>query len=554
MSNDSRTIDLVPSQAFDLPSFAGQPPTELAVDDGTGVVVVSNSQQILVVGFQSRIGTPLQIAAKSRFSGFALTRDSLFVQDGPVLSRWDLPSRKRLAAVNLVTGEATGFAKDGVTAEAVLAVCGSPTPAAGDLPQYSAPVVRAHELGSVAVGMVFALSSTGTIYALDYSLSLKPREVSFEPPMAPMLALAEVPHSDNDAHDLDCRLFYPIAGGGIREIDASSIPLKALEKWSGQATGAGMLPLRFVGGRLWSAGMLGPELSALPLPAPTAGQSFPPPAGRWRDYEVSTDDHLVCASCNSLSTQLSFGASEHVARWGNRPVGAPVCSLFVPAAGDAAPDAPRFVIEVDAAAPAAGGSTGFRLLLSYAIHEPDPSLGFPAPVPLASGHLTSKAGVAGLRTRPVLVRDGLYAVVASGPGDPGSVVCYSLSSLLSSVADAAKLERAQVASYPNRVGLQFRLHTYHWKAAPHGSIGLAMWQSDDPIANHPLTLSIGGNPPISQHVYTDDNGQAWLDPSFSGKTATVTSIEDWPESSCKGCVLASRQVTKLVIESTVKER
>ncbi|HET6764309.1 MAG TPA: hypothetical protein VFH27_11575, partial [Longimicrobiaceae bacterium] len=399
------------------------------------------------------------ITAEVRISGFAVDSGELYVQDGPVLSRWSLYDGSCAAAVNLLdrtlswkrTAEtpapdwkalhrlppalkekqdALGRARRTVEwltlleqaeADVELARRGragtiqefkrlqqlvadlkevlgpARQSARSDLAAaaaaaapliFSAPVVRAHQVGAKASGSVFVLSREGKLYPLDTSLKLtNPRHLDRN--VRPALALAEW-QTEARSDEFACRLFYVTESGMVRAVDGGAVPPAATGEWPavGPASLEPGLRPRADSGLVWGGGAQGSGVFALPADAPGEPSRVAlAPGQEWRWLELRTDVQVALA-CTDRESRLVHYAPDAVVReqWGPRPAQAPYFTTFLPQAeampGSAAtadgpgtpgtPARPLMVVEVEQEPRADGAGLAYRLMVANTVPATDP--------------------------------------------------------------------------------------------------------------------------------------------------------------------------------------
>ena len=325
-----------------VPGECAPPGTSLfrpVIVPGRAVLVAGGPRALHV--FQMFEGQRLwfSIDAHVWISGFAVSMDTLYVQDGVVLSAWDLTRGGSFAAVNLITHQRwvppdqtpappppSLHALPAASASLQSALAGARNVDAwaglldqtdqaiasyDDVAAYSMrvdlqeplrqhlasihvqemranarraasglimspPVVRQDEIRGVSTAALFVLALDGTLRSFDNAVNIT-GTVKLEPPCVEQLTLAEVPQPDGD---VACHLYYVGADGGVHGVNASASPPRRLRGWlaHGAVDPARLLPLRYEDGLLWGGGVLGADFFGLPLDpesSPPAVESAP---------------------------------------------------------------------------------------------------------------------------------------------------------------------------------------------------------------------------------------------------------------------------------------
>ena len=237
-----------------------------------------------------------------QFAGYAVSAGVLYLQDGPVLSAWDLttatvtPGTQQasgvcLAAVNLVTRSTSG--PEPVTDDQYAALFAGASDTG-----FSAPVVRARQLEGPAAFMVFVLAADGSVYAADDALdNVITRRYDTPGPLS--LAIAETADPD-DPGQVTCTLAYVTDNGGIMVLDTSRDAPAPAGSWPSSGSGpAAVAGPRIDGGVVWACDVFGAAIAACPLPAPTPPVFVAPgwnPARAALSFEVSSARQLVLLS------------------------------------------------------------------------------------------------------------------------------------------------------------------------------------------------------------------------------------------------------------------
>lgn len=401
-----------------------------------GPLVAGNQKQLHVFRVDSHPRLWFSIAAHASLSGYALAGGVLYLQDGPVLSVWDVttavvsPGQQEatgicLAAINLVTksqpppnpsgGGAAGLT-DAQYAALFTGASGTPMPA------FSAPVARAQQLGGPAGAMVFVLAADGSVYAVDDALTTV-TTARYDPPGPLALAMSETADV-SDPSQITCTLAYVTKSGGITVIDASGGELKPAGAWP--SSGAGQAPVigpRLAGSTVWACDVFGSAVAACPLPPPTAPAfqaAAASPATAAQDLEVSTTRQLALLHGSELRL-LAFAAGTAVAdRWPADSVNGTAWAMFWEPPGDPTTQ-PGLVLTVEKAA--ATGDVAFAVLVANTVDDPAavPGSSYPSPpARLVTGTLAlappSSRRASAVLVCPVIMQEQLFALVADETG------------------------------------------------------------------------------------------------------------------------------------------
>ena len=296
----------------------------MAVDDDRGVVVAGCRARLHVFQLFSRQRLWYTITPHASLGGYALGAGVLYVQDGPVLSCWDLTTAAlsqdqhtatgiRLAAINLVTTASAGGGATGVSDAQYAALFTTASP-----PACSAPVIRRQQLGSTAGAMVFVLGGDGSVFAADDALT-QVTAVSGTPPGSLALGLSEKVAAD-DPGQVTCLLAYVAQDTSVVLLDASGATPKPAGAWpravhEGPGPPGGWPPLPVLGpgtpavapqftndAVIACCAYIGSGVAAFPLPPPTPpsfrywkvdGISWSPLMNLPQGLEVSTTRQLL---------------------------------------------------------------------------------------------------------------------------------------------------------------------------------------------------------------------------------------------------------------------
>ncbi len=536
--------------------------------------VVCQERAVLVAGgplalsvFQVFSGKRVWFTVKARvwITGFAVSASSLYVQDGPVLSGWDLTQGGCFAAINLVTRKTWAIPPDATPAtqppadlyvlpaasaalqSALMAARTAPRPseatlltaandslasatAAGAAVVFSAPVVRSMQFDGLPGGEIFSLGLDGTITALDDALA-HVGTFKYEAPLRAELTLSEIPQS---AGNVLCHLHYVTATGGIASLDAMKKPLAPFPHWpsAGPIVAAKVLPLRFRDGLLWGGGILGADFFATaPDPAQPLLLTVSAPTAGWRTYHISAADKLVLVSNGADTRLVSYARSSKVRdRWRLRTTSKSAYTVFWPLAGlEPSPTAPRLILEIDRAS-STESPTAFRVLLANTVDAPKPVVTPnypPAAQPLDTGTFGAGAfdtlqKISAFVGQPLIEQQTLYSVV-SGKNLAGEdalvLAAFAVAPEMSAVQPQAEAALAALRAMvePIRLAItkteEVRTISMNWQTrGPH------------PVLNQKLSLVFtSGN----RDVQTDALGIAELDPALAGQPVQVNRSNFW---------------------------
>ncbi len=468
-----------------------------------GLLIVGGPLAIHLYAVLARQMLFLSIPAQHVITGFAVSSGTLYVQDGPVLSGWDLTTRTRFKSVDLNTHRPVGGggAADGEVT-------------------FSAPVARQMQLDAQVVGRVFSLSSNGTINAFDDDLAHVVTH-KYDAPLRPELALAEI---EQDSGAVLCHLYYITPDGGIFAVDASHDMTQLTPcVGSGIPDPKKVLPLRFEDGLLWGGGLLGADLFAM---LPDLRQPFrltvaAPTPGGWRSYEVAPAEKLVLVSDGIHSRLVSYAeAAQTRDRWQLRTAPTASYSVFGWRA-EAARKQPWLALEIEVAAAGSESAVDFRTLLVNTVDSTNPALTSDYPPPtetLSTGSFSPGSfaaelpRVAELRCRPVVAQNTLYMVVhtaAPGAGGGANVVAaFNLVTAAQAVmADAtARLAELVRRAQPLQV---FVTRWDYFKYSPK--------QPRDRVAVRDTYVGVILTPGSPLYVRTNGSAMLYLDSALAGR-------------------------------------
>jgi hypothetical protein len=504
-----------------------------AVVDERGVYVVGSPDAVAVFQVYSRARAWFTIVAKQKITGYAVSAGALYVQDGPVVSGWDLTYGGCFGGFNIQTKQKWTPPQSAEPLELALAKPPDSlfhVPAASasaDAVVYSPPVVRASQMQGEWIGQVFVLGSDGSITSLNDDLT-KYATAKFRAPLRPELAMGELPQTSGDTL---CRLYYIEASGGIVAINASLSPLAEIQGWATKGTPvpAKVLPLRFVDGLLWGGGILGADFFALTTDAtqpPRLTVASPPGAG-WRDYDINTDDKLALVSDRTTSRLIGYGAAaKQRDRWQARVSASKGVSRFWPGFGDG-DRGPTLALEVDDELKTAG--VGFRVALCNPFDALEPSLtpNYPPASTqldaaiLTPGSFTDDLSVVALaRSKPIISRHTLYLVVRAAEGGPDKLAVFALASERGTVLERAnaRLAELRILSRPVRVHVTKQIivrkigQEYSEPASDGGNASFQILVSAGEVLN----------------IRTDGKGIFHIDPKYHGMASRILDdIRPW---------------------------
>lgn len=515
-------------------SLAGDPikiPGECAPADGEyfrssivterAVLIAGGPRQLCVFQIYDQSRLWYAIAAQAAISGYAVSASTLYAQDGPVLSAWDLTQGGCIAAINVAAGTRWTPATVGPAAPPA-SLWQTP---AGRNTIFSAPVVRTHQTHGAAVAQLFVLGQDGTLHWFDNKLNHLGGK-GYAVPARTELTIVEIPQPDRT---VACHLLYVAADGSIHKFDVTTSAPSELSGWPAQGAPAQVLPLRYVDGLLFGGGVLGADAWVRSLdPAAAPILTFTSERGNgFSGYEVQPGEKLVLfynheAQGRTYMHLLSYGgppadrAVAHLAMVKTWPV-------FCPGTGvDDAPPSPRLLLTVDQVVdPTAPASTpSYHVFVANTIVPVKPELVTttypPRPQSIETGTFeldpASLPRISMLRCAPVFDEQMMYVIAR---GDSDALVAYEIAHKLYSLIPAAQTELARYRVLASPISL-------YVEVAPPGR----------PFRGFEGPLEINGT---NVHIFLNGDGVAWLDARFSGATATIdTAIlgDGWTSTSC----------------------
>ena len=481
----------------------------IAVSDD-GVLVAGSQKRLHVFRVGSNPRLWFSIAAHASLSGYALAGGVLYLQDGPVLSVWDVttvmvsPGQQEatgicLAAINLITGSKAGAAGAAGLSDTQYAALFAGTSGSA----RSAPVARVQQLGGPAGAMVFVLAADGSVYAADDALS-QVTTARYDPPGPLALGLSETANV-NDPSQVTCTLAYVTKPGGIAVFEAPGVVLQPAGAWPPFGTGpAPVTGPQFVGGTVWACDVFGSAAAACPLPPPTApvfqAPAASPPAAA-QGLEVSTTRQLALLNGSELRLLAFAPGTTVVDRWPAGSVAGPAWAMFWEPPGDPATQ-PGLVLTVEKAA--AAGDVAFTVIVANTQDRPPVGVSYiwpfqpypPPPAGLVTGTLTL-APPGSRRASAVLVcqvisQEQLYALVTDDTG-AALLGAWPLTEVAKTALPAAAAELQRLALLDTAV--QFTV------------IIPATIATIDDIDKY----QIGGSTASTLPFFIDGFGRAWLD-------------------------------------------
>ncbi len=359
-----------------------------------GYAVAGGPSALFLISLSNPPEFALKIPARVRISGWAQHEGMLYVQDGPVLSRWGVTDRRCLAAINVLTKQrfsGTGqpnwdalynldtaakakqtklqSARRKVewlrlldTTEKLLVLPSTRTAdqtarleqLAADLrdlvgpnrdalrPElaaaetdaaahiFSAPVVRTIQSGAPADAMVFVIARDGTIHPIDKELG-EMDTIRPERSVRPSLALAEL--GDEQSADYSCWLYFVTEEGKVCCVDGNSF--KVLYEWSGKGR-TSLDPgvrMRVESNLVWGNNAQFTGIFALPVDRPGAASRVDVPSAQdWRWLEIRPESSLALVGTENSCRLISYAPNTKLAdRFAVKPDRAPYFSSFLPA-------------------------------------------------------------------------------------------------------------------------------------------------------------------------------------------------------------------------------
>lgn len=513
----------------------------LAVVEDRGVVVAGARTVVHVFQAFSRQRLWFSVTARASFAGYAVSAGVLYLQDGPVLSAWDLTtatvtpdthqaSGVCLAAVNLVTGSMSG--PEPVTDDQYAALF-----AGASETGFSAPVVRAQQMEGPAAFMVFVLAADGSVYAADDALD-NVTTTRYDTPGPLSLAIAETA-DPNDPGQVTCTLAYVTDNGGIMVLDTSRDAPAPAGSWPSSGSGpAAVAGPRIDGGVVWACDVFGAAIAACPLPTPTPPVFVAPgwnPARAALSFEVSSARQLVLLSGIQQRLLAFAPGTKVVDRWGPRNDAVPSWTLFWEADSDRAAE-PGLILEVEQAATA--GNAALSIYVANTVDPPQPQLAAhypPPPTALATYPLSlapyAKGRVSAVLARPVMAQRQLFTLVADDKGN-ASLGAWPLEAICKAALPAAavELQRLALLVEPIRLKVQTLHHillqsgddiSVPRTADPNRAIGVPGIEDEQEFAavTDTLTLTVGA---VVIEITTDAGGWVTLDAQYHGQRASAS--------------------------------
>jgi hypothetical protein len=529
----------------------------MAADDDRGVVVAGCRTRLDVFQLFSRQRLWYTITAHASLSGYTLGAGVLYVQDGPVLSCWDLttatlsPGQQtatgfRLAAINLVTKAAASGGATGVSDAAYAALF-----TAASTPGCSAPVVRTQQLGAAAGAMVFVLGTSGSVFAVDDALT-QVTAISGAPPGPLALGLSEKVAA-NDPSQVTCTLAYVAQDTSLVLLDLSGALPEPAGTWPKDPSPGGppkvdgspppvvlgpqtpAVAPQFIDDTVVACCAFGVSFAVCPLPPPTpsvfrwAVGATGSPAKYAQGLEVSTTRQLVLLQ--GLASPLVSYAPEAmvVERWPDAGDESHRWVTFWEPATDLTTQ-PGLILAVDQVAapdtlplrvplpPDVAFAVRVANTVDYsAADNAELSQGLsgypPPPATLIGGTLSLAPFAAGrvsaVLCQPLIVREWLFALIADETGAVW-LGAWALATIAAKALPAAAAELQRLALLVTPVPLKVFVF------ATADSLGepTSIVQADDPSTG-PFTID-----GYDGRLEPDDSGNCPLPGTFWGQTIT----------------------------------
>lgn len=519
---------------FAVPGATGDTPYfDPVVVEERGVLVAGGPLAISVFTVTDRARLWYTVKAHVSITGFSATASALYVQDGPVLSGWNLTEHRCFAAVNLVTEVRWELADDqDLQLEPPDDLFELPEEAAGLQTQllsrtllgaasyadgvhavpearhlvFSAPQVRKLQFDG-AGGRVFSVSMDGLAVAMTSELDVSFKLSHEVAPLRAELTLVELPQPGGKTL---CYLYYVGRDGSIVALDASDELKRQPAHWGAKGTPVPerVLPLQYHGGLLFGGGILGADFFVLELDPSAAPRNTA--AGDWKRYSVSVEDQFVIVYGPSSSRLVSYAKGVGRAdRWGERRFASPACSDLWTGTGHPGDlSEAKLAVEIDIAAPSASGDPAFRILLANTVDCQPPR----QPPIAAELFSTTLAGLGGamphitkLLSIPIIRQQGLYFVArASVNGVVKDVLlCYSIGPIATEVAASALQQLAKHRKMANSLPVLVMMHKAH------------VLGKGTPFANRTIKfINADRQPPFSrifETYQTDAEGYVFID-------------------------------------------
>ena len=507
-----------------------RPLFEPAVVDARGAYIIGCAAAVAVFQVFSRSRAWFTIKAHTKITGYAVSSSALYVQDGPVISGWDLTYGGCFRGYNIVTKQEWKPPKSEnpfLAATPPASLFDTSAAAANGTIEFSPPVVRESQLQGEMLGQVFVLGTDGSITSFDDGLNLA-TTAKFRPPLRPELVMGELPQPSGDVL---CRLYYVDTLGAIVAVNGSISPLQEIAGWAskGMPDPAKTLPLRFIDGWLWGGGILGADFFAL-SPDPTQSPRLKVPSNHgWREYDVETDEGLAVVTDGKFSKLVAYGDGvKQRDRWGERSAPTSGQSRLWPGVGRGAMRGPTLVLEIDDGVNTNG--VGFRVVLANTIDASDPTWTPDYPPPstqldaaiMTPGSFKSAAlgAIAQVRSKAMIARHTLYCVVRGAANGPDLLAIFALAPERSSILDKANATLADLRLKARAI----RLHVI--KDVFYRGVGV---DRRDPPAD---ASNVACQVMIHQHgiynIKMDAQGVTWLDPKYHGAPASIMpDVKPW---------------------------
>lgn len=510
----------------DWPADA-RPLFEPVVVDARGAYVIGCAAAVAVFQVFSRSRAWFTIKAQVKITGYAVSSSALYVQDGPVISGWDLTYGGCFRGYNIVTKQEWKPPKSDnpfLIATPPASLYDTSGTAPNDVIDFSPPVVRESQLQGEILGQVFVLGSDGSIHSFDDGLTPSPTPAKFRPPLRPELVMGELPQPSGDVL---CRLYYIDKVGAIVAVNGSISPLKELTGWAAKGTfdAAKVLPLRFIDGALWGGGVLGVDFFAL-APDPTQSPRLTVPArSGWRDYDVQPDDALALVTDGKVSRLVAYGDGvKQRDRWGERITGTSGQSRLWPGVGRESMRGPTLVLEIDDGVTASGA--GFRVVLANTVDAVDPpwtpnyppaSTQLDAAIMAPGSFKTPTLGaIASVRSKAIIARHTLYCVVRAAATSPDLLAVFALAPERAGVLDKANTTLADLRMRAKPIKVRvIKVIVYHVRDDGRISRG-----NPESATNVSCQLTAQGFQNLG--IKTDGQGMVFLDPKYNGAAIALT--------------------------------
>lgn len=588
-----------------FPVAPGTPLFEPVLVHGVGLLVAGGPQGLCLFDVGDRPGVQAKIAKRSWIDGFAVHGTSLYVQDGPVLIRYDILKAKPYAAINLVTGESwpgadeeddPGELPDRLfelnAADTVLqnalhharrahgTLLGSGSQAAAlslkaletatrnaERISFSKPVVRSRQVDGRRLRGVFSLRMDGKLHATDNALQ-ETETFAACAPLRAELVMAEMPQPNGQVR---CLLHYISTSASIVAIDATG-DMKLLPDWPARGIfdTAKVLPLRFVDGYLMGGGILGHDFFAMkPDPSLPPALTVQGPDGGWRQYDVAITDKLVVLSDGCGSRLVSYDPAAGTRdRWGLRAENPQAHSLFWTDTGsDGVVAGPRLLIEAGIVAANGAAPIALRAVLANTVDSPGNGLfaDFPPPsttldtASLEPGNFpwsSKMAPLAFLPCRPLVSQQTLYCIYRSTPPADASgtyaLAAFVLSGWLGKLLPVAnhKLDEIRQNAKRSQVQVTWSVTTFYMLSQTEST--------DGPHAFGNTTFKILPQQGDPFEITTDGSGLFTLGGEYAGQWITIET-RNMPAKSgayleCKGVMLAGNTVNSLLLHGSKLSR